>query len=197
MLSTQADPVLFGSPDSCSFDGRTHPGPRPQAPLQSMSGAFQAGDLVGHFPFGQGQVHASVGQGFLGQDVSFGQGPPVRSATFLNSSLLNDDGQGRTTVESSRNVPGTRFKCTVCGSNYKTQWGLTLHMGKQHCDNPRFRCKLCDRGFTMKDHYEGHMNVHNRVKAFRCPNCPKAFAHKTSLRAHLRLGSCARQTLCP
>lgn len=103
-------------------------------------------------------------------------------ASFSNSSFRGSHVQN--TVASAERR--TKWNCSVCNLSYKTQWGLKLNMGKQHFDNPRFRCHLCDHGFTMRDQYEGHMNMHNNVKAFCCPKCPKAFAHKTSLRAHMR-----------
>ena len=163
--------------------------------MQSMPGTFHPGDPLGHFPLGQGHMSVEQGPGVLGQDTAFAHGHLMQSIAFHSSSTSSDDGQSRA-VESSHPVPWTKWKCKVCGLKYKTQWGLTVHMGKQHCDNPGFRCELCGRGFTMKDHYEGHMNVHNRIKAFQCPNCPKAFAHKTSLRAHMKVGACSRQSLC-
>lgn len=156
-----------------------------------MPGTFQPGDPVGLFPFGQAPVSVEQGRRFLDEDTAFAQGQETQSTTFLSSSTPSGDWQGR--PSESSHMPRTKWKCKVCGLDYKTQWGLTVHMGKQHCNNPRFRCELCGRGFTMKDHYEGHMNVHNRVKAFQCPNCPKAFAHKTSLRAHIKLGACTGQ----
>lgn len=46
-------------------------------------------------------------------------------------------------------------------------------------------CALCGKRFTFKEHYEGHVNVHNNVKAYKCPYCPKEYAYKTSLRLHV------------
>ena len=55
----------------------------------------------------------------------------------------------------------------------------------------RHVCGVCGKGFTMRGHYIGHMNMHNQVKAFQCTTCSKTFAYRTSLRTHIRNGTCA------
>ncbi|KAL8604938.1 hypothetical protein ACOMHN_028566 [Nucella lapillus] len=50
---------------------------------------------------------------------------------------------------------------------------------------PPYVCPLCGKGFVFKEHFEGHMNVHNNIKAFKCPYCPREYAYKTSLRLHI------------
>lgn len=47
-------------------------------------------------------------------------------------------------------------------------------------------CLLCGKRFLFKDHFEGHMNVHNNLKSFACPRCSRKYAYKTSLRLHMK-----------
>lgn len=79
-----------------------------------------------------------------------------------------------------------KIPCHLCGTRFKTFHGLRLHHRKHHQDTPTYRCEICGRGFMMKGHYVGHMNMHNNVRSFECPNCPKKFAYKSSLKTHMK-----------
>ncbi|XP_076465120.1 uncharacterized protein LOC143296877 isoform X17 [Babylonia areolata] len=57
-------------------------------------------------------------------------------------------------------------------------------------------CQLCGKRFNCIEHFQGHMNMHNNVKAYKCPNCPREYAYKTSLRLHLSR-SCQRRKMLP
>ncbi|KAL8586386.1 hypothetical protein ACOMHN_023001 [Nucella lapillus] len=89
-------------------------------------------------------------------------------------------------VSDSESAPPSRYKCQWCGAQFKTAHGFKGHVRKNHSNDPNFRCGLCGKGFLMKGHYEGHMNMHNNVKAFHCPGCPRRFAYKSSLNAHVK-----------
>ena len=85
------------------------------------------------------------------------------------------------------------FVCDMCEATFTTSAGLRGHRDRVHLNKVAYTCQICQKGFTMRGHYIGHMNMHNKVKAFKCPSCPRAFAHRTSLRTHLRTSRCGFQ----
>lgn len=84
--------------------------------------------------------------------------------------------------------------CDMCDSAFTSVAGLRGHRDRVHFHKTSYKCHICNKGFTMRGHYIGHMNMHNKVKAFKCAHCPRAFAHRTSLRTHLRNSPCGMQT---
>lgn len=88
---------------------------------------------------------------------------------------------------------GRVFACDVCQAIFTTTAGLRGHKDRVHLNKAAYTCDICHKGFTMRGHYVGHMNMHNKVKAFKCHACPRAFAHRTSLRTHLRTSRCGYQ----
>jgi hypothetical protein len=99
------------------------------------------------------------------------------------------------TPASARNVKSNagNMQCDICGIPFLTAQGLKRHRDSKHFNLTPFTCHVCGRGFTMKGHYEGHMNMHNNVKSFQCQRCPRAFAHRSSLRFHLRNSLCGKE----
>ena len=85
-----------------------------------------------------------------------------------------------------RSKPAALFKCQWCNALFKTPHGRKAHIRKNHGNDPNFRCEVCGKGFLMKGHYVGHMNMHFNVKSFECPTCPRKFAYKSSLKSHVK-----------
>lgn len=80
------------------------------------------------------------------------------------------------------------FSCPNCPKKFVYKSSLKFHMKEcsENLNIPLYKCDKCGRGFIRREHYIGHMNVHNNVKTYTCPYCPKKFAHKSSLRFHLK-----------
>ena len=83
------------------------------------------------------------------------------------------------------------LQCDLCNATFTSVTGLKGHKNRVHLKKMRHVCGVCGKGFTMRGHYIGHMNMHNQVKAFQCTTCSKTFAYRTSLRTHIRNGTCA------
>lgn len=81
-------------------------------------------------------------------------------------------------------------KCEYCGAIFGSSSGLSGHRRRVHLKKPVHTCSICGVGFTMREHFVGHMNMHSGIKAFKCPSCPRAFSYRTSLRSHLRASAC-------
>lgn len=59
-----------------------------------------------------------------------------------------------------------------------------------------FRCKICQKTFNQKVHYQYHMNRHNNIRNFKCEECGKAFITKTDLKVHMRFHTGQRSYIC-
>ena len=80
--------------------------------------------------------------------------------------------------------------CEFCNASFTTMQGLKGHRDRVHLNKAAQVCSICEKGFTSKEHFEDHMNMHNNVKAHQCPNCSSWFTFKACLRRHIRQGVC-------
>ncbi|XP_076464984.1 uncharacterized protein LOC143296877 isoform X2 [Babylonia areolata] len=85
---------------------------------------------------------------------------------------------------------GRIFLCDFCDATFASVSGWKSHMNRVHLNTLPYTCNICGKGFTKLDNYEGHMNVHNNIKAYKCLYCSKRYPYKTSLNMHLRTSSC-------
>ncbi|KAL8567902.1 hypothetical protein ACOMHN_059024 [Nucella lapillus] len=76
--------------------------------------------------------------------------------------------------------------CEYCNASFASASGLDRHKKLLHLHKLPHMCLVCGKGFTERDHFEGHMNRHNNIKAHQCPQCSRQFTYKTSLRRHMR-----------
>ncbi|XP_076460609.1 uncharacterized protein LOC143293555 isoform X5 [Babylonia areolata] len=81
-------------------------------------------------------------------------------------------------------------KCKFCSDTFPSKLVLHEHMSMFH--SRKYICSICKKGFTRKESYTDHVNVHNRIKAHKCPYCSILFSFKTNLRKHLRDGVCRK-----
>ena len=80
--------------------------------------------------------------------------------------------------------------CDLCSASFSAESSRKRHMLAVHLKKALHRCRVCGKGFAIKEYFRDHMNTHNNVPAYKCPNCPKAFAYRTSFRRHCRENSC-------
>ena len=78
---------------------------------------------------------------------------------------------------------GVEFNC--CEKNFKTKEGLHKHKKEVHRKVFKNLCQICRRGFSDKQHFEAHMNMHNKSKPFQCEQCKNEFAGRLVLMNHL------------
>jgi uncharacterized Zn-finger protein len=82
---------------------------------------------------------------------------------------------------------GRRVVCDDCGKSFAHGGALKRHKTRSHgaAEFPFF-CSQCNKGFSEKHHFEGHMNVHNNIRPHICPYCGKGHAYRTGLNNHLK-----------
>ncbi|XP_052799239.1 oocyte zinc finger protein XlCOF6-like [Mya arenaria] len=80
---------------------------------------------------------------------------------------------------------GSRFMCVVYSRAYCSRKSLNTHIRCVHSsDAQKYHCSSCNKDYTNKVHYHGHVNKHMDLKAFTCSRCDKRFYYKPSLRKH-------------
>lgn len=64
------------------------------------------------------------------------------------------------------------------------------HPQKMHVST--FKCQICLKKFTRKEHLQRHERLHNRERPFACDNCGKQFGRKDLLTRHVKSDSCGK-----
>lgn len=76
--------------------------------------------------------------------------------------------------------------CEFCDASFTSNSGLIRHKNSVHLKKMRHKCHVCGKGFSVREPFEDHINMHNNIKAHKCPLCPSVFTYKTSLYHHFR-----------
>lgn len=99
-----------------------------------------------------------------------------------------------TNISADQGVPSSVLLCGLCDKSFISVSGLIKHKNRVHSlKRLPHVCNLCGKGYNYKEAYEGHMNMHNNIRAYKCPNCLKGWYYKTNLRDHIRLGGCKKK----
>lgn len=91
---------------------------------------------------------------------------------------------------STAKAPSSTLYCELCDATFTSKTGLIGHTNRVHLNKHRHTCPVCGKGFTVKELFHDHLNMHNNVKAHTCPFCGNSYTYKSSLRQHLRRGYC-------
>ena len=83
--------------------------------------------------------------------------------------------------------------CEFCDKSFLSSSGLTKHKKRVHFTKRLpYECGICGKGFNQKEHFQGHMNMHNNIKAYKCEKCNREFVYRTSLDQHRRESVCSK-----
>lgn len=63
---------------------------------------------------------------------------------------------------------------------------LKRHIASKHMEDHEkpFQCKICSKGFTAKQSYTEHQNIHTGEKPYKCKYCSAAFASNGTKAMH-------------
>lgn len=78
-----------------------------------------------------------------------------------------------------------KFPCNFCSKSFSTKYVLAYHIKSNHLGMKRsFICPTCGKGFSQKNSYMQHANVHLGIRPFACEVCGKKFSYDKSLKEH-------------
>ena len=80
-----------------------------------------------------------------------------------------------------------KVPCTECGKLYGSST-MTRHIHSAHTPNnqKKFKCEICDKGFSESHRLKDHMNIHTGEKPYKCKYCTNCFASRGNQRMHER-----------
>ncbi|XP_076460627.1 uncharacterized protein LOC143293555 isoform X20 [Babylonia areolata] len=189
-----------GMPDPSVFPVALHSG---SAPSTYVPSGHDPGAVGQQYPGGvpsQPQPGPSGSRGQLACPQASGN---QSQSTFHSANYRHSSGR-RVPLQSgisygTPHKPNNRFsaqrnlssalkhlRCEYCNASFASNSGLNRHKNLLHLNKLPYSCLVCGQGFTEKDHFEGHMNSHNNIKAYKCPHCSHEFTYKASLRNHVR-----------
>jgi KRAB domain-containing zinc finger protein len=76
--------------------------------------------------------------------------------------------------------------CPHCDKMFKTKHYLRNHMRAAHVPDEmkKFVCGQCGKGFTERNTYEGHVNMHLGLKPYRCRYCDMRYQNASNKLNH-------------
>ena len=107
--------------------------------------------------------------------------------TKASSSTRVNDVSGKDQTHVALPTPAKQvYMCDTCGNNYKTKYGLTLHIKSKHEGNFKHQCSMCQKTFNQSVQYRYHCSKHLKVPMDKCPHCKETFSSHGSLGRHLK-----------
>ncbi|OXA47582.1 zinc finger protein 665-like [Folsomia candida] len=89
------------------------------------------------------------------------------------------------TVHSTEARPRLRCTVPFCEKTYLNKGDLASHLRTGHGENSvRFRCTLCGKEFKMRGGLDRHILTHTMEKPHNCSTCGRSFAHSGSMKCH-------------
>ncbi|XP_021961676.2 PR domain zinc finger protein 5 [Folsomia candida] len=72
-----------------------------------------------------------------------------------------------------------------CDKTFLKKQNVSRHVRAEHAENPvRFRCTLCGKEFKMKIELESHVPTHTTEKPYNCATCGRSFALRRTMKSH-------------
>ena len=78
-----------------------------------------------------------------------------------------------------------RFECTICNTNYATNYYLKEHM-KGHDGSAKLQCRICFKWLKNKNVRKSHEDAHKDERKYKCHVCGIAYNHSGSLHTHMK-----------
>jgi len=76
-----------------------------------------------------------------------------------------------------------KFRCKICQKAFSLQRLLNRHM-KCHSNVKRYLCTFCGKGFNDTFDLKRHTRTHTGVRPYKCNLCEKSFTQRCSLESH-------------
>ena len=87
-----------------------------------------------------------------------------------------------------------KHRCKLCEKGFFLKNSCLQHEAT-HTGEKKFGCDICDRKFLLKSQLTLHTRIHTGDKPFQCIQCKKSFASQSSLKTHLFVHYKEKKTL--
>ena len=86
--------------------------------------------------------------------------------------------------EADQDVPASTCICEHCGKEFKSKFGLRLHVKNKHEMTFKHTCNMCGKGFNQTVQYKFHCSQHLQFSLNKCSGCKVEFFSPGSLQRH-------------
>lgn len=83
-----------------------------------------------------------------------------------------------------------KYVCKECGSSFKRNYSLQVHMSCIHSETRNHKCSLCFKTFKVKTSLTRHMHSHSPCKIVVCEFCEKTFRNSGLYSKHVKTVHC-------
>lgn len=102
---------------------------------------------------------------------------------FWKSISAQEMGQGFQDLRSKN--PYKISQCPYCQYHSYYSHAVKRHIRFKHTREKPFKCVVCQKTFTLKEHLKTHLRTHTGEKPFQCEICLKRFNVKSNLNVHV------------
>jgi len=76
------------------------------------------------------------------------------------------------------------YSCRHCSDRFAWPNLLKRHLLESHNEGTWLSCNICQKKFSVSDHFKEHVRRHEGVKPYVCSECPKRFCTAFELKRH-------------
>lgn len=80
-----------------------------------------------------------------------------------------------------------KFQCGECGKCYQRKKDVLVQDRVTHQNVRPFKCEVCGKRSTTRQHADQHTVMHTGKKPFKCDICGEAFIHKSGSWTHVMI----------
>lgn len=126
------------------------------------------------------------------QPVSSGRRMPVLEESLRRPPVMMVSNKSAATANTPQIIHTGPFRCSFCRKEFNEHFGLRQHIRAMHYSEKRFKCKECNKKFSLGISLAIHRRVHTSIRPFTCIVCYKTFTRSTALNGHLSSHSYSR-----
>ena len=84
------------------------------------------------------------------------------------------------------NVDLDSKSCEICNKTFSSKINLKNHFEGTHLGLIKYKCDMCEKGYTTVSGLNTHINVVHKKIRFNCSHCDQTFSEKGNLKVHVQ-----------